>query len=507
MKNVPVGSRGKSVRLLSKHIAILILLVTASWTTLIRAATDANEVWISALDSGSNVGTGETHGNGTITTPYYGDFDFIVNSLPVNTTIHLLPGVFWSKGNQGNSGDLVLKAYHRVIGAGIDTTTIKIDQSSNEDLAQMNLLYSTADGVEIRDLTVDVNASGTEGNAQQAVTLTGNYCKVHRVRAIHTSGNSLCFSVSVGGSRSIISEVEVSSVLGNQCAAISLLSTAGGIVEHCRVSFPIVTTGSPWLRAYVANGTFDALFDGNVSEGGTGGFQTGGFSTSLSETNLTIINSTFRNVLNGITLYKGTGQNVDGVAIRNNTIELSTSAAGNGILAGNTTYYRNIAIAGNTIRTYNNATAASGTYAINANSPVGANYVGLRILDNTIDKSLSFALGAQGTWLADNMDLTGVPLHFRQIGSSSPATVTLDPIDGSVLVSSSSTTTTITLPTASGFSGKEILICNLKATGSLTISSASGQEIWPAGSIYLPAGKTTRLISDGSSKWLQQYQP
>src|SRR5262249_27069297 len=118
----------------------------------------------------------------------------------------------------------------------------------------------------------------------------------------------------------MISEVEVKSVLGNNCAAIALFPGAGGIVEHCRVSFQAVTSGGPVFQAYYAKGTYDALFDGNVSEGGSGGFRT----INLSETNLTLINNTFRNVLYGIDLTKF-GQNVDGVAMRNNTIELSTT--------------------------------------------------------------------------------------------------------------------------------------------------------------------------------------
>jgi hypothetical protein len=503
----------KTTRSLLLCVGQFLLLAIASSFTLRSAATpsDTNEVWISARTNA--LGTGVIFGNGAITNPFYGDFDAIMRSLATNTTIHLLPGVHYTMGYYHS---FELTNYQRVIGAGIDTTTVRRDTNYFYDsYAMEGVLHSYSDGVEVRDLTLDANANGSETHIQQAISLGGNYCKIQRVRAINTFGSTStagqCFSVSVAGTRSLISEVEVSSVLGTYCAAISLLSGVGGIVEHCRVSFPALSSGGPVLQAYYAKGTYDALFDGNVCEGGYGGFRT----ATLSETNLTIINSTFRNVFYGIALSKSTGGNIDGAALRNNTIEISTNIptgyTGYGIIAKNSDqtgslYYRNIVIAGNTIHSYNNGTASPGTYAILANSPVVTNYLGLRILDNTIDKSLLIVLGAQSTWLADNMDITGVPLHFRQVGTGSLGTVTLDPIDGSVLVSSS-TTTNITLPTAFGFSAKEILICNLKASGNLTISPVSGQGMWPSGSITLPAGETTKFISDGSSVWVEQYGP
>jgi hypothetical protein len=516
MKNVPVGSHAKSVQLLPKSLAILALLfVTGSLSTALRAAvaTDTNEVWISARTNA--LGTGAIFGNGAITNPFYGDFDAIIKSLATNTTIHLLPGIHYTIGT--NWSGLQLKAYQRVIGAGIDTTTVRRDTNFSYNAGTV-VFNSSADGVEVRDLTLDANANGTESYVQSALFLTGNYSKIHRVRAIHSSGNTStgqeCFVIFVSGTNSIVSEAEVSSVRGNYCSAISLTASdnnlcVGSIVEHCKVIFPVLTNGSSsYFQAYLASGTRNALFDGNISEGGGSGFYT----DTGSETNLTIVNCTFKNVWYGIGITKSPGYTVDGAFLRNNTIELHTNLSsygtGYGIVVGNadqtgTVFFRNIVIAGNTIRAYNGV-PYPGTRAIETYSAVITNYIGVRILDNTIDKSLSFRFSAQNIWLADNMDLTGTPLHVRQIGAGSPSTVTLDPIDGSVFVSAS-TTTALTLPTAYCFSGKEVTIANKKTSGSLTVNPPTGQTIVPTGPFVLTPGESARLLSDGVSIWSRLF--
>src|SRR5262245_32465604 len=77
---------------ITKHfILIPVLAVALVISQSILLADDTNEVWISARIDG--VGLDQYWGNGTITAPFYGDFDYIINSLPTNTTIHLLPGI------------------------------------------------------------------------------------------------------------------------------------------------------------------------------------------------------------------------------------------------------------------------------------------------------------------------------------------------------------------------------------------------------------------------------
>jgi hypothetical protein len=288
----------------------------------------------------------------------------------------------------------------------------------------------------------------------------------------------------------------------------------------------VVTNHNSTFQAYNIAGTYDALLSGNFSEGGNTGF----YADTLSMTNLTVIDNTFRNAWNGvvISLSCPPGYNWDGVAVRNNTIELSPNIPTDqygynyGIAIGNndssgTVFNRNLVIAGNTIRMYENEANTSQTKGIEtitfSSSP--DNLVGVRILNNTVDPTMAFSnFKALHTWLADSMDLDGVPHHFRQETVASPGNMTLTPADGSVIIlPGGSATTAVTLPTAKGFGAKEILICNRKSndhdTASLyntTVSPASGDTITaPTSPLNVPAGQTAKLISDGSSVWVLEY--
>src|SRR5262249_38655496 len=95
---------------------------------LVRALTDTNEIWISSTNS--SLGSG-IHGYGTLVAPFYGDFDVIINTNPPNTTIHLLPGVFYTLGSQPTGGGQTLKAYQKVIGAGRGNTIVQRADTNN----------------------------------------------------------------------------------------------------------------------------------------------------------------------------------------------------------------------------------------------------------------------------------------------------------------------------------------------------------------------------------------
>src|SRR5664280_1340530 len=79
-----------------QFLPLFLLLVAplAAW-----AKGDPNEVWISARTNA--LGTSVIFGDGSITNPYSGDFDFIIDSIPTNTTMNLLSGVFLHEGLSG----------------------------------------------------------------------------------------------------------------------------------------------------------------------------------------------------------------------------------------------------------------------------------------------------------------------------------------------------------------------------------------------------------------------
>src|ERR1044071_1121022 len=106
------------------------------------AVGDTNEVWVSARTNA--LGSGSVWGTGAITNPFYGDFNEIMNGLPKNTIIHLLPGIHYTTGYIGAGGDFLLKAYQKIIGAGIDVTIVKRDASKHPDNGNIGELVAWA---------------------------------------------------------------------------------------------------------------------------------------------------------------------------------------------------------------------------------------------------------------------------------------------------------------------------------------------------------------------------
>lgn len=165
---------------------------------------DANEVWVSARTNA--LGTGFVAGSGTVSDPFYGDFDVVMRSIGPRTTVHLLPGVHYTKGvGYWPTNEVFLKPYQRLVGAGMDTTTVRRDTNFYYGSGE-TVLVSWNDGVELSDMTVDANADGSE-------PLYQNGC---------LSNSSECFAVNFGGGWSSVSECEVSSVKGNYISAFCL---------------------------------------------------------------------------------------------------------------------------------------------------------------------------------------------------------------------------------------------------------------------------------------------
>ncbi|HZL43325.1 MAG TPA: hypothetical protein VFD66_08590 [Verrucomicrobiae bacterium] len=471
---------------------------------------DTREVWISARTNA--LGSGFIAGSGDIIRPYYGDFDAILNSLPSHTTIHLLPGIHFTKGYEFTRGDAALKAYQKVIGAGIDVTTVRRDRRFHPDTADNEgELWSAADGVEVSDLTIDANGSESDLQKNNAVGLRGSYCAVRRVKAIHTSGNLAkeqeCFPIFVGDPVKVgnmISECEVSSIRGTYCTAIAVLGQ--GVVSHNRVFLPVMTNMAQGIfQGYQANGSRNALIDGNICDGGVSGFET----DTLSETNLTIMNNAFRNVLCGVVLIKTGNWNLDGVAIRNNVIELAggiPNRAGYGIVVRNEdrtgkVHCRNITISGNMVRALPAGRIDTHLMVgIEATSTVQTSLLNVRIEANTVDRLFQWNVNASGVSMANNSDLAGVPLHVRQVGPGSPGIAALQPLDGAIFVNSL-TTSNLMLPNGRGFPGKELTIVNAKANGNLLIGAARGEKLVPNRAVLLMPNQSAHFISDGTGKW------
>src|SRR5437773_9188389 len=126
-----------------------------------------NEFWIA-------VRTDSQAGRGTFSDPYNGNaypqFDALMRSFGTNVTLHLFPGTYetlgWSNGDTRPNIGWRPKTGWRILGAGIDNTTIKLveEPSPNQNRWDNAVIGSKDNGadqranfVEVLDLTIDCN--------------------------------------------------------------------------------------------------------------------------------------------------------------------------------------------------------------------------------------------------------------------------------------------------------------------------------------------------------------
>jgi hypothetical protein len=315
-----------------------------------------NQFWLSAKTNA--LGTSRLFGAGSPDNPFYGDFDFIIDTFPSNSTINLLAGVFYTKGNEYKSGDPWLSQNQHLIGAGTNVTIIRRDQRFHFQDAQNVAMFGTADGITVSNLTIDCNnTTGTNLYKGDGIHLWGNNCSIQMVQVINASGNlsdgqeSFPILIGNGGgtnvltTNNVIEHCEVSSVKGNYTTAIVLLGQ--GIIRFCNV----ISTDPSIVSGYQANATINSLIISNSCIGAANGF----YKDTWSDTNLAIEYNTFQ-CRKGIFFSEGIGCFVNGLTLLGNHITLLPNSDNpgevNGIeLANSATniQFSHVTIAGNTI--------------------------------------------------------------------------------------------------------------------------------------------------------------
>jgi hypothetical protein len=128
-----------------------------------------NEVWLWTSSSSANLGTLAEPYNASGT-----NFDYRMSVIPSNTVIHLLPGTYWTKGTDGSTFGWFFKLGQRILGSGMDRTTVLLTNKSTN--ANMNVAVLAGAAKEISDLTVDCNYPSTAGNGNftyHGVNLSG----------------------------------------------------------------------------------------------------------------------------------------------------------------------------------------------------------------------------------------------------------------------------------------------------------------------------------------------
>ena len=480
-----------------------------------RAVVTTKEYWID--DDG--VGTFD----GSLANPFDGStqakFDSIMSQLTTNQniTIHLLPGTYRTSGAYPHPW--LLDSGTRLVGAGTDVTIIKLQDNPPSGAAAVVSKPATIE-VEVRDMTVDCNGSTSSSQyVANGVVLWGERSVIRRVKVINTIGvHSETFPIYIqplnsdstsnpNGIGSLISECEVSSVLGSavwtSCSAIGI-DAGEGTIEKCRVILPILTpagTTNTTTFAYNCANVKNLRLIGNYSQGGSEGF----YADTQNCTNLLIADNIFKNCWAGI--YLGYHDYADDVLIRNNIIEPNPTLTNTwvyGVAVVPNLQSHCLTIRGNTVRWPDGQSGGSQVRAFDVR-----NYTGAIINDNVFDSSMAlYSLNCTNLSVFNNHDLSGNLLtSFDQAEPPNSiqrrtltATATLLPTDKFIGVQTTSAIT-LTLPTAAGVAGKEIIISAEASSPNVTIIPSLSQTInGSSSSKVITTGYTSlKLISDGSN--------
>src|SRR5437899_9111307 len=121
---------------------------------------------------------------GTIADPYevstQSKFDSVMSSMPANCTIHLLGGTYMTKGSWNG---FWIKTGQRILGSGIDITTIKLTNSSS--CFVLGDHDDHAKGIEVSDLTLDANAQNNGTSITfGGIAINGSRAAIRRVKVV-----------------------------------------------------------------------------------------------------------------------------------------------------------------------------------------------------------------------------------------------------------------------------------------------------------------------------------
>lgn len=234
-------------------------------TPLPAVSAGRSEIWLTA-----DRGRGEERG--TQDAPFIvrtaDAFDARMRGTSPNTTIHLLPGIYETKGGTADSGGFAVKNGWTIRGAGMGRTTVRLvgcvrDKGGGTAVGRA-FFSGWGDGVTnvlLTDLTVDANGpgvarvAGTDRLSTEGVRLMGRDLRLERVHAIRAVGrrnapgvNPESFILGIGtrtatdrhGSFEILS-CKVSDFVGGACTAIAIYgpddpaALSGGLIRSNHV--------------------------------------------------------------------------------------------------------------------------------------------------------------------------------------------------------------------------------------------------------------------------------
>ena len=206
----------------------------------------AGELWLSSSNSLACLGLQTNFGAGTLSNPYYGDFDYIMGRLvPAASTVHLGSGVFWTEGNYNYQ----VPGGVTVSGEGESVTTLRrATNFPGYGLRVYCTLHSTDSNITVCNLTVDNNAfdclANGWSNAVLGIALQGSGETLEHITDVNGYGKDVHlspegFQLSVGDYSQHDNKVvgcTVSNFLGAYGDGIA--GTGDCVVEGNRVYLP-----------------------------------------------------------------------------------------------------------------------------------------------------------------------------------------------------------------------------------------------------------------------------
>jgi hypothetical protein len=465
-----------------------------------NAQVTLNEFWVSALPNSNPTPTG------TIADPYDGStqpkFDSVMNGISANSTIHLLGGTYYTKGEWGFS----VKTGQKILGSGMDITTVVLTNTGTSTIFYNAGGGAWGTGIEISDLTCDANAQNlAPSNTYAAIWIQGPGTKIRRVKAKGLAHGTIpptsevfgitCTAPDGVNAEEVVVEdcVVMPPVSGSVCSSIAVWAGSNSYVSARFSGNWIYGTNTTSVDAFNLCHSYNSLVTGNHIINATWGI----YSDSGGNTNLTVVDNSFRNVNLGVALLSTAHQHL---YFAGNTFELAQVT--NSWTAAFWGAFINEKIIGNTIKAY--GTAGTSCYAFLSDSTTN-----VIIADNSIDnKFLWYFLGCTNATLHDNVDLFGnfiSPTNQIELPNSltrktvSTSTYTAQYLDRYIGVQSAGSVT-VTLPSPTGYQGKEFIIANERSSGNLIIS-ASPALINGSSSISFSASYSTRTVITDGVNW------
>jgi hypothetical protein len=378
------------------------------------AVVHANEFWISTDATGNFYSRGA---GGTIDDPLDGssrtNFDTNMNSLPPDSTIHIMAGTYQTLGNNGWH----IKTGQKILGSGIDVTVVQlVSRASSTAVIESE---GSLTNCEVSDLTCDCNYTGGY-YSRSGLIIDGTHNAVRRVRVIHNSaythgrysevwGISLTTYHIPEGTGNIIEECEVSEFAGGSAGGstssdlyaitlprgtVGIVTLNKGVIRDCHVLGGVISRDHQ-IFAYGAGS--GCLIEGNYAEGVEVG-------THLEDgaTNLIYVHNTFKQCGVPVDLE---GRSYHNLTFAFNDFELTDTYMGSPIAFqfanGEALSLTNVNIMGNTI-------SYSGSVARRPYFLYVYNVTGLNVAYNTIDsRSTNVISNCSNVNMDNNYDLSG----------------------------------------------------------------------------------------------------